>query len=207
VLLSVGHDADHHNLLQEGRPFIMRLQELNARAALLWRLMLREFRQPKGQMRTVKPVVIVIVLSVVTTIAQDIPAAQPYDDADAYEIYSLLLPNYESNAYEEAPLTIQENTVPAVLALGERCLSRADADRFRGAVVGYYRIYEKRLLLRRRFQLVEPYKIVDTKVISTLPDHPYFSLSPVGFNRARTQAIVRRRDVRGTVWEFSVPFP
>jgi len=148
-------------------------------------------------MRTVKPVVIVIVLSVVTAIAQDIPAAQPYEDPDAYEIYSLLLPNYVSNAFEEDPLTIQENTVPAVLGLGEGCLSRADADRFRGAVVGYYRIYEKRLLLRRRFQLVEPYRIVDTKVISTLPDHPYFSLSPVGFNRARTQAIVYLNETCG----------
>src|ERR1039458_2730832 len=28
VLLSVGHDADHHNLLQEGRPFIMRFRQL-----------------------------------------------------------------------------------------------------------------------------------------------------------------------------------
>jgi hypothetical protein len=28
VLLSVGHDADHHNLLLKGRPFIMRLQQL-----------------------------------------------------------------------------------------------------------------------------------------------------------------------------------
>ena len=149
-------------------------------------------------MRTVKPVVIVIVLSVVTVIAQDIPAAQPYEDADAYEIYSLLLPNYGPNAYEEDPLTIQENAVPAVLALG--CLSRADTDRFRGAVEGYYRIYEKRLLLRRRFQLAEPYRIVDTKVISTLPDHPYhpyFSLSPVGFNRARTQAIVYLEETCG----------
>jgi hypothetical protein len=139
-------------------------------------------------MRTVKPVVIVIVLSVVTAIAQDIPAAQPYGDADAYEIYSLLLPNYESYASASDPLMILGNTVPAVLSMG--CLSQADADRFRGAVVGYYHIYEKRLLLRRRFQLVEPYRIVDTKVISTLPDHPYFSLSPVGYNRARTQAIV-----------------
>jgi hypothetical protein len=28
VLLFVGDDANNHNLLQEGRPFIMRLQQL-----------------------------------------------------------------------------------------------------------------------------------------------------------------------------------
>jgi hypothetical protein len=149
-------------------------------------------------MRSFRPVVIVVVLSVVTALAQEIPRAQPYEDADAYQIYSLLLPNYEFYASASSPLMIRGNTVPAVLALG--CLSQTDADRFRGAVVGYYHIYEKRLLLQRRFQLVEPYRIVDTNVISTLPDypyHPYFSLSPVGFNRARTQAIVSVEETCG----------
>ena len=140
-------------------------------------------------MRTLKLVLIVIVLTVVTAIAQDIPTARSYEDADAYEIYSLLLPNYESHASVKDPLMILENTVAAVLSV-EGCVSPADAHRFRGAIVGYYRIYEKHLLLQRRFQLVEPYRVVGTKVISTPPDHPYFSVSPVGFNRARTQAIV-----------------
>lgn len=133
-------------------------------------------------MRSLKPVLMVMALGAMAAIAQDIPAAQPYEDTDAYEIYALLLPKYDL-------LTIQENTVPAVLSV-QGCLSRADADKFRGAVVGYYRIYEKRLLLQRRFRLPETYRIVDTKIISTLPELRYFSLSPVGFNRARTQAIV-----------------
>jgi hypothetical protein len=30
VLLSVGHDANDHNLLLKGRPFIMRLQQFRA---------------------------------------------------------------------------------------------------------------------------------------------------------------------------------
>lgn len=130
----------------------------------------------------------VMVLSVLTATAQDIPAAQPYEDADAYAIYTLLLPKHD--------ITIQENTVPAPLSV-KGCLAPADVDKFRGAVVGYYRVYEKRLLLQRRFQLPETYRIADTKAISTRPDPRYFSLSPVGFNRARTQAIVYVQETCG----------
>ena len=144
-------------------------------------------------MRTLTLSLIVPLLTIVISLAQQPSTAQPYDNADAYQIYSLLLPHEESYGFAEEALMIQENTVAQDIS--GACLRPADANRFRSAIAGYNRVYKRKWLLRRQFQIAKPYRIVAAKVISALPDRPqsavsYVSLSPVGFNREKTQAIV-----------------
>jgi hypothetical protein len=143
--------------------------------------------------RTLTAGSIFLLLSVPALLPQDVPAAQPYDDTDAYEIYSLLLPHEESYSFAGETLMIQETTV-AEHVLGA-CLKNSDAKRFKGAIEGYNRIYDKNWRLQRQFKISKSYKLVGANVISALPDRPetavsYVTLSPVGFNRDRTQAIV-----------------
>lgn len=137
----------------------------------------------------------IILVSIGTTAtAQESPQLfQPYGDADAYEIYNLLLPQEESYAFAKDALMIQENTVPEDISAA--CLKPADAKRFKGAIAGYERVYQKKWFLQRNFEIGRDYRIVDAKMISALPDQPqsavsYVSMSPVGFNREKTQAVV-----------------
>ena len=144
-------------------------------------------------MRTLTVSLIVLPLSLRTAIAQESPAAQSYNDAGAYEIYSLLLPHEESYGFAKDALMVQENTVAKDVS--GACLTQADANRFRDTIAGYNRVYRKKWLLQRHLQFEKPYRIVSSKVISALPDHPqstvsYVRMTPVGFNRAKTQAIV-----------------
>ena len=88
---------------------------------------------------------------------------------------------------------IQENTIPEDIS--GAFLRLADAKRFKAATEGYKRICKTKWLLQRHFQIAKPYRIVGAKVISALPDHPqnavsFVSVSPVGFNHEKTQAIV-----------------
>jgi hypothetical protein len=144
--------------------------------------------------------------------AQERPALfQPYDDADAYEIYNLLLPQEESYTFANDALMIQENTVPEDIS--GACLKLADAKRFKGAIAGYERIYKKKWFLQRLFKIVKDYRIVDAKMISALPTSPPYpqsavsvvSMSPVGFNREKTQAVVFVKSSCGGLcgsWQF-----
>ncbi|MBI3475228.1 MAG: hypothetical protein HY010_05825 [Acidobacteria bacterium] len=159
-------------------------------------------------MRSLRASLAVFVLSITLLVAQDHSAAQPYHDADAYKIYSLLLPHEESYGFAEDTLMIQENTLAEDI-MGA-CLKQPDATRFKGAIAGYNRIYKKKWALQPQFQIAKPYRIVGVKVISGLPDDPqgavsYVSLSPVGFNQGKTQAIVFVRSSCGGLcgsWRF-----
>ena len=161
-------------------------------------------------MRALTASPILLLLSVTALVPQDdVPAAQPYNDPDAYQIYSLLLPHEESYGFAEGTLMIQENTVAEDVS--GACLKSTDAKRFKGAIAGYNRIYKKNWLLQRQFQIPKSYRLVGANVISALPDRPpaasYVSLSPVGFNRDRTQAIVFVRSLCGGLcgsWRFHV---
>jgi hypothetical protein len=134
-----------------------------------------------------------VLLSVITATGQESSAAQPYEDADAYEIYSLLLPHQESYTFAEGTLMIQENAVAEDVS--GACLRQADANRFKGAIADYNRTREKKWLFLRHFQIAKPYRIVGIEVISALPNRPqsavsHVRMSPVGFNRDKTQAVV-----------------
>ena len=137
-------------------------------------------------MRTVKPVLIVIVLSVVTTTAQDIPAPQPYEDADAYQIYSLLLSQEESYGLGEV-LLINEVTIDG--ALSRKCLTPEAEKQFSDAIAASYRVGAKRFRLQRRFQIKQPYKLYGPNSVVD-PSAPTITISAVGFNPVKTKAIV-----------------
>ena len=144
-------------------------------------------------MRVLTASLIVLLLSVAAVVAQESPATQPYDDADAYQIYSVLLPHEEAYSFATDALMIQKSGVAADIS--GACLRQGDASRFKGAIAGFKRTNKKNWLFQRQFQIDKPYRIVDSDVISVLPDHPqsavsYVRMSPVGFNRDRTQAVV-----------------
>src|SRR5438874_6741080 len=129
------------------------------------------------QMRMLTVSLIVPLLSLATAIAQESPAAQSYNDAGAYEIYSLLLPQEESYGFAKDALMIQENTIPEDIS--GACLRQTDANRFKGAIAGYTRIYKGKWLLQPQFRIVKPYRIAAAKVISALPDHHQSAVSYV----------------------------
>lgn len=159
-------------------------------------------------MRTFTLALILPLLSLVAVAAQESSAAQPYDDADAYQIYSRLLPNQESYEFAKDVLAIQANAIAQDIS--GVCLRQADAERFKEAIAGYNRVQKRKWLFQRRFQIAKQYRIVDAEVSSALPDHPqsaasYVRMSPVGFNREKTQAIVFAQSVCGGLcgsWRF-----
>jgi hypothetical protein len=144
-------------------------------------------------MQKLLPIVLISVFFTSEAVAQSTGDAKPYDIEEAYKVYSLVLPHEESYGFAKDTLMIRDNTVAEDVAGG--CLTQADTHRFKDAIAGYNRVYKGKWTLQRHFQIEKPYRIVGSEVISALPDHPqsaasYVSVSPVGFNRDKTQAIV-----------------
>lgn len=144
-------------------------------------------------MRQLTAIVVISVFLTPEVLAQSAADTKLYGVAEAYKIYSLLLPHEESYGFAKDTLMVQENTVAEDVS--GACLTQTDANKFRDAIAGYNRVYRKKWLLRRHLQVEKPYRIVSSEVIAALPDHPqsavsYVRMSPVGFNREKTQAIV-----------------
>jgi hypothetical protein len=121
-------------------------------------------------------------------------ALKAYDVADAYEIYSLLLPHEESYGFAKDTLMIGEETESS-FEIVHGCLIPAAASKFKDAIVSYNRVHREKRLLLRRFRIEKSYRLVSSDVIKALPDHPqgsvaYVVMSPVGFNQGKTRAIV-----------------
>jgi len=135
--------------------------------------------------------------------AQHSTAAQPYDVAEAYQVYSALLPREESAGFAKGTLVIQKETVPGTDP-SEPCLTPEAATKFKDAVADYDRANSKPWLLQHQFQIEKPYELVSSQSIETLfkqhdwegfykryPDSGGFlTLSAVGFNQDKTRAIV-----------------
>jgi hypothetical protein len=138
-------------------------------------------------------------------VAQQAADSEPYNDADAYEIYSVLLPH---EAYGDM-VVIQEETVQELQQPGlhtgpEDCLFPEAASRFQDAVSDYKRRNQKIWRLQRKFQLEKPYEIVNRDTLEVLADtrnwdgfykrYPnsggFLVMSAVGFNKEKTRAIV-----------------
>jgi len=136
------------------------------------------------------------------TVAQDSTVAQPYEVADAYEIYSLLLPGEQSYGFAQGTLVIQEETLASV-ELDDNCLTPQAAREFKDAIEDYKR-HNKPMVLQRRYKIDRPYELVTTETIGNFIrdfnwDEFYkrypgsggiIMMSAVGFNRQRTLAIV-----------------
>lgn len=148
-------------------------------------------------MRTLSFALIVPILGIVTGMLQDPSAALPYDEPDAYQIYSLLLPEEESYHFAKGALIIQEETASNAV-VGGACLNPETAKKFKGAISDYERSRTKPFFLQRQFKIEKPYEIVNSKTIARLEasDQPrpksggHIFMSPVGFNRGKTLAIV-----------------
>jgi hypothetical protein len=164
-------------------------------------------------MRTLALSLIVSVLWIFTTVAQDSSAAQPYEVDDAYQIYSLLLPQEESYGFAKGTLIIQEETASNAAVSGA-CLSSEVANRFKDAIYDYKRSQAKKWLLKRQFQIEKPYEIVNKESMTLLfkghgldgwdayYDHyprsgGYVFMSAVGFNKNKTLAIVYTGSICG----------
>jgi hypothetical protein len=136
-------------------------------------------------------------------LAQHATAPEPYDVAEAYQVYNVLLPREEAAGSEKGTLVIQQETVPGTYPT-EPCLTPEAASKFKEAVADYKQVNTKPWLLRRQFQTEEPYEVVSSQSIQTLfkrhdwegfykryPDSGgYITLSGVGFNQDKTRAIV-----------------
>ena len=163
-------------------------------------------------MRTLFFVLIVSVFGMVTAMPQEPSAAQPYEEPDAYQIYSLLLPREESYGFAKGTLIIQEEAVSNAAA-GGACLNSALAKQFGVAISDYERSRKKTRLLKRHFQIEKPYEIVNKQTLALFRGHGldswdeyydrypqsggYVFMSPVGFNKKKTQAVVYTGSICG----------
>jgi hypothetical protein len=134
------------------------------------------------------------ILCVCTTAAPHPSVSERYDIADAYTIYSLLLPLEESYGFATDTLMIAEETM-TYQGISRACLTSDAANKFRDAIIAFNRDQRKKWRLQSRFQINKEYKLVGSGVISTLPDYPQssatlVSMSAVGFNPQKSRAIV-----------------
>jgi hypothetical protein len=163
-------------------------------------------------MRTLSFALIVQVLGIVTLMPQGPSAPQPYEERDAYQIYSLLLPQEESYGFAKGTLIIQEETASNAAVVGA-CLSPEVVKQFKDAISDYERSRTKTWLLKRHFQIEKPYEIVNKETLALFRGHGldswddyyirypqsggYVFLSAVGFNKKKTQAIVYTGSICG----------
>jgi hypothetical protein len=125
-----------------------------------------------------------------------------YEVEDAYKIYSLLIPGEESYGFAKGTLIIQEGTVPNQ-DVPESCIDPEAASLFKDAIADYRRVNSEQRLLQRRFEIEKPYEIVSSDTIGVSSPNGwkgfykrypgsggFMIMSAVGFNKAKTRAIV-----------------
>ncbi|HWZ81801.1 MAG TPA: hypothetical protein VNW47_04215 [Terriglobales bacterium] len=136
--------------------------------------------------------IFVFSLCVVSAKPQDSIPSEPYNVAEAYKIYSLLLQHEPSYPFGKDTVMIRQEALVA----STPCLTTPAEKKFADAVVALNRLQRKRWLLQPRFQIDRPYKLIGPEVIKTLPSRPesvtasYVEMSTVGFNRDKTRALV-----------------
>ena len=138
--------------------------------------------------------------------AQAPVAAEPYDVAEAYRVYSVLIPEEQSYRFAKGTLIFQQETVSDQKA-STACLSKEAADEFKEAIADFDQVNSKQWLLQRELEIDKPYELVSSGMIKALiqteqgpnwndfynryPDSGgYFIFSAVGFNKEKTLAIV-----------------
>ena len=139
--------------------------------------------------RTSATLILAFGLCIATARSQDSISPELYSDAEAYKIYSLLLPH--ESPYGNIVVMIRQETVAVTMP----CLTPSAEKKFLGAVVAFNGLQGKKYLLQPKFQLEKPYKLVALAAIRALPSQPqsaasYVEMSPVGFNRGKTRAVL-----------------
>jgi len=160
-----------------------------------------------------------LLLSLGTSVAKG-TSRKSYEIDEAYQIYSLLLPQEESFGFAKGPMIIQKETVSVSLDLA--CFDPKAASKFKDALAEYSRIRERVSLLQRKFQIEKRYELVSADTINLFfkergvdgwqhfygryPDSGGFMIvSPVGFNKAKTLAVLYTGSECGMVcgeWRF-----
>ena len=103
--------------------------------------------------------------------AQDKPAPQPYTDADAYQIYSLLVPSEE--VWGSKIRLIQQETTKTSsdgFLTPERCIDPRLSEKFGEAVLDYKRVNQQQWLLQQQFPLNIPYQLISTATFRAIFD-------------------------------------
>ena len=125
-----------------------------------------------------------------------------YESADAYEVYSVLLPHEQSWRFATGALVIQQETVPSEIQDG--CFAEESKKRFKDAISDYKAVNGKRWLLQPRFEIEKPRLLVTEKDIKAImarggweafyKQYPgsggVFTVSAVGFSKDKTLAVV-----------------
>jgi Tetratricopeptide repeat len=125
--------------------------------------------------------------------------SEPYADADAYEVYSALIPRLSPNP-ETKTWFIGIDTLPIGGSLDDQ--ARKLWTQTRGAdsaLDDYYKVNRKIWLLQKKFTLPNPYRLVTREQLKAMfPPHfregnfgeLWLELSAVGFNANKTLAVV-----------------
>lgn len=152
-----------------------------------------------------RAVLSLIALMVCITVAavEQSYADDGYDVEEAYEVYNVVLPHEESYGFSKGTLVIQQETVKKPEASGP-CFTDEARDKFMDALSDLDGLTSKAWLLQRKFQIAKPYQLVPSDTIRLSLDkdgwdgfhkrYPssggYLVMSPVGFNKDKTRAIV-----------------
>lgn len=121
-------------------------------------------------------------------------APRPYEVDEAYRVYEAILPNEESYGFAKSTLVIQLETGPQHGSTYS-CLSDEARRKFRAASADFAAVNETEWRLLPKFNLHRPYKLIGSDSIHRLDSGEqgsagYIVLSAVGFNRAKTLAVV-----------------
>ncbi|MBO0721788.1 MAG: hypothetical protein J2P41_13245 [Blastocatellia bacterium] len=127
---------------------------------------------------------------------------QPYEDADAYEVYAAILPsNWTGSASKAIKLVIQSKASAFKMCVKPKGES---IEILKDAISDYVELSKKSWLLQRRFSIEKPYELITSEELKSIFEHGSWEkfyvrypnsggvidLSPVGFNKEKTVAIV-----------------
>jgi hypothetical protein len=139
---------------------------------------------------------VTVLLAAATVLAQVPPKAedspQPYAVPEAYEVYSILLPQDWMWRYAHADTLVLRTETESY----KMCLDPDTASKqiLGPAISDYNRVNQKRWLLQRQFQIEKPYELAPASQLSTLlrtgAAPGWIEVSAVGFNDVKTVAVV-----------------
>ena len=117
-----------------------------------------------------------------------------YEIDEAYRVYEAILPSEESYWFAKGTLVIQLETGPQHSS-PYGCLSDEANRKFRAASADFAVVNETEWVLLPKFNLHKPYKLISSDSIHRLDSGDqgsagYIALSAVGFNKAKTLAVV-----------------
>ena len=108
-------------------------------------------------MRSRAVLAVMVLAACISATPTEQPAPEkPYEVAEAYEVYSVVLPHEESYGFARGKLVIQQDTIQKQQALAP-CLTVEAANKFKDAIYDFDRLENKSWLLQRKFDFPKPY--------------------------------------------------